>query len=106
MIKIALETMPDAVSLVPESPNEITTEGGLDVINNFENVKNAVEKLKAMREFSSAYLLTPTSNRSKPPEESVLNRSNSAQANTPNSHFLQEPPTAKVQRKPKPKSKE
>ena len=39
MIGNRARTKPDAVSLVPESPNEITTEGGLDVINNFENVK-------------------------------------------------------------------
>src|SRR3977135_826917 len=29
MVKIAIETKPDAVSLVPENPNEITNEGGL-----------------------------------------------------------------------------
>src|SRR4051812_25967393 len=31
MTGIALRTKPDAVSLVPESPDEITTEGGLNV---------------------------------------------------------------------------
>jgi len=46
MTGIALTTKPDAVSLVPENPNEITTEGGLDVIGNFENVKKAVQTLK------------------------------------------------------------
>lgn len=56
MIKIALRTMPDAVSLVPENPNEITTEGGLDVINNFENVRNAVEKLKREGIFVSIFI--------------------------------------------------
>jgi pyridoxine 5-phosphate synthase len=56
MMQIALETQPDAVSLVPESPNEVTTEGGLDVINNFENVKNAVEKLKAAGIFVSIFI--------------------------------------------------
>src|SRR5687768_5137488 len=56
MIKIALRTKPDAVSLVPENPNEVTTEGGLDVINNFENVKNAVEKLKAAGIFVSIFI--------------------------------------------------
>lgn len=56
MIEIALRTKPDAVSLVPENPNEITTEGGLDVINNFENVKNAVEKLKAAGIFVSIFI--------------------------------------------------
>lgn len=56
MIEIALRTKPDAVSLVPESADEITTEGGLDVINNFENVKNAVEKLKAAGIFVSIFI--------------------------------------------------
>ncbi|QYO62259.1 pyridoxine 5'-phosphate synthase [Leptolyngbya sp. 7M] len=45
MIAIATRTRPDAVSLVPEKPGEVTTEGGLDVIKNFETVKNAAESL-------------------------------------------------------------
>ena len=56
MIEIALRTKPDAVSLVPESPNEITTEGGLDVINNFENVRKAAEKLKSAGIFVSIFI--------------------------------------------------
>jgi pyridoxine 5-phosphate synthase len=56
MLKIALATKPDAVSLVPETANEITTEGGLDVINNFENVRNAVEKLKEAGIFVSLFI--------------------------------------------------
>ncbi len=56
MVGIALKTKPDAVSFVPESPNEITTEGGLDVISNFENVKSAVEKLKAAGIFVSIFI--------------------------------------------------
>src|SRR5437764_11698116 len=45
MVDIALRTKPDAVSLVPENPNEVTTEGGLDVIGNFEKIKNSLQKL-------------------------------------------------------------
>ena len=56
MLEIALRTKPDAVSLVPESPNEVTTEGGLDVIGNFENIKNAVDKLKAAGIFVSIFI--------------------------------------------------
>ena len=56
MVAIAERTKPDAVSLVPESPNEVTTEGGLDVTSNFENVKNAVEKLKAAGIFVSIFI--------------------------------------------------
>jgi pyridoxine 5-phosphate synthase len=56
MSGIATRTRPDAVSLVPENPNEITTEGGLDIIGNFENVKNAVERLKAAEIFVSIFI--------------------------------------------------
>lgn len=56
MLKIALQTKPDTVSLVPESANEITTEGGLDVIKNFESIKNAVETLKEAGVFVSLFV--------------------------------------------------
>lgn len=56
MISIAEKTKPDAVSLVPESPNEITTEGGLNVIGNFETVKNAAIKLKDAGIFVSVFI--------------------------------------------------
>jgi pyridoxine 5-phosphate synthase len=56
MLAIALRTKPDAISLVPESPNEITTEGGLDVVGNFENVKNVVGKLKEAGIFVSVFI--------------------------------------------------
>jgi pyridoxine 5-phosphate synthase len=56
MLAIALRTKPDAVSLVPESPNEVTTEGGLDVVSNFENVKRVTEKLKEAGIFVSIFL--------------------------------------------------
>jgi len=35
MIRIALATKPDIVTLVPEKREELTTEGGLDVIKSF-----------------------------------------------------------------------
>jgi len=56
MLAIALKTKPDAVSLVPESPNEITTEGGLNVIANFENVKNVTAELKKAGIFVSHFI--------------------------------------------------
>ena len=56
MVSIALRTKPDAVSLVPESPNEITTEGGLDVVGGFENVKAAASQLKEAGIFVSIFL--------------------------------------------------
>jgi pyridoxine 5-phosphate synthase len=56
MLAIALSTKPDAVSLVPESPNEITTEGGLDVVGNFENVKGVTARLKEAGIFVSFFI--------------------------------------------------
>ncbi|MEW5974359.1 MAG: pyridoxine 5'-phosphate synthase [Acidobacteriota bacterium] len=45
MVAIALNLKPDTVTLVPELPGEITTQGGLDCVRNFEAVKTAVYKL-------------------------------------------------------------
>jgi len=56
MLSIALRTKPDAVSLVPESPNEITTEGGLNVIGNFENIKIVIERLTGAGIFVSIFI--------------------------------------------------
>jgi pyridoxine 5-phosphate synthase len=46
MLKIAINVRPDAVSLVPENPKEITTEGGLNVTANLSIVRAAVNKLR------------------------------------------------------------
>jgi pyridoxine 5-phosphate synthase len=56
MLSIAVTTLPDAVSLVPENRSEITTEGGLDVENNFENVREAVDKLREADIFTSVFI--------------------------------------------------
>jgi pyridoxine 5-phosphate synthase len=45
MIEIACQVKPHDVCLVPEKRQEVTTEGGLDVIGNFENIKNATQRL-------------------------------------------------------------
>jgi pyridoxine 5-phosphate synthase len=45
MIGIALKVKPQDVCLVPEKREERTTEGGLDVIANFDAVKSACERL-------------------------------------------------------------
>ena len=39
MVKIAIEYKPKCVCIVPEKRQEITTEGGLDVVNNFDKLK-------------------------------------------------------------------
>jgi pyridoxine 5-phosphate synthase len=46
MMKIALEVHPDAVTLVAENPNEITTEGGMDVRANLSLIRAAVHRLR------------------------------------------------------------
>jgi pyridoxine 5-phosphate synthase len=45
MVRIALELRPDQVTLVPEKKNEITTEGGLNVVGSSKPISNAIEKL-------------------------------------------------------------
>jgi pyridoxine 5-phosphate synthase len=47
LIDIALKTQPEFVCLVPEKREELTTEGGLDVLGQLEKVKAATEKLTA-----------------------------------------------------------
>ena len=45
MVDIALEVVPDMVTLVPEKRKELTTEGGLDVLDNSKKIGKAIEKL-------------------------------------------------------------
>ena len=45
MIAFACRLRPDLVTLVPERPEEITTEGGLDVIGGMEEIRGACERL-------------------------------------------------------------
>jgi pyridoxine 5-phosphate synthase len=56
MTRIALDTRPDAVTLVAERPEEITTEGGLDVAENAETVRRAVEALCEGGLFTSLFI--------------------------------------------------
>lgn len=48
MIAIAEDVKPAAVCLVPEKREELTTEGGLDVIGNEANIQSACERLTAV----------------------------------------------------------
>jgi len=45
MVRIALELRPDQSTLVAEKPSEITTEGGLNVVENRESVAKAIQTL-------------------------------------------------------------
>lgn len=46
MLDIACQVKPEDVCLVPEKRHELTTEGGLDVVAHFEEVRAAVQKLQ------------------------------------------------------------
>ncbi len=46
MIRIALNIHPDQVTLVPERREEITTEGGLDVVSLFNSLQSKIKILK------------------------------------------------------------
>nr|WP_218952024.1 pyridoxine 5'-phosphate synthase [Acinetobacter sp. YH12021] len=48
MIEFAKEIRPQHVCLVPERREEVTTEGGLDVVGNFAAVKAATQELTAI----------------------------------------------------------
>lgn len=47
MIDTAIKLNPHRVTLVPEKREEVTTEGGLDLIKNFARTEIAIQKLKA-----------------------------------------------------------
>lgn len=46
MLQIALDVKPDQCTLVPERPEETTTEGGLDVASQKKLISKAVERLR------------------------------------------------------------
>ena len=47
MIEIAVNSLPYSCCIVPEKRNEITTEGGLDLNKNFNNLKEKINYLKS-----------------------------------------------------------
>ncbi len=48
MVQIAIKTRPDLVTLVPERREELTTEGGLDVVSRKDHYSEVVEALKGV----------------------------------------------------------
>ncbi|MBU3848109.1 MAG: pyridoxine 5'-phosphate synthase [Candidatus Acinetobacter avistercoris] len=48
MVEFAKEIKPHHVCFVPEKRQEVTTEGGLDVVTHFENVQKATQTLTAI----------------------------------------------------------
>ena len=56
MLEISKKLIPNYVTLVPEKREEVTTEGGLDVKNNFKYLKNFVASLKDSNIEVSAFI--------------------------------------------------
>lgn len=56
MLEIARQARPDAVTLVAERPDEITTEGGLDVKSNVPTVRKAVDVLRESSMLASLFI--------------------------------------------------
>ena len=47
MVAIALKIKPDYVTLVPEKREEVTTEGGIDIVSNLDRFTEVVDKLQS-----------------------------------------------------------
>lgn len=56
MVEIACRLKPDVVTLVPERPQEVTTEGGLDVISFRDPIAKAIGELTAAGIFVSLFI--------------------------------------------------
>jgi len=56
MVKTALRIKPDQVTLVPERPQELTTEGGLDVIGSAGAVGDVIAQLREARIVVSIFI--------------------------------------------------
>ena len=47
ILETALQVLPDEVCLVPENRQEVTTEGGLDVVKNAKPLRKTIERLQS-----------------------------------------------------------
>ena len=56
VVDIACRVRPDWALLVPESREEVTTEGGLDVAGDQGRIRHAIEKLKSQRILVSLFI--------------------------------------------------
>lgn len=66
IIDIVCKLRPHRATLVPEKREEVTTEGGLDVISHFDKIKEAVDRLKSHEIDVSLFI---------DPDESVIEQS-------------------------------
>lgn len=58
MLKIAVETLPEIVTLVPEKRKELTTEGGLNLASEKERLKDYIKELRS-KEISVSLFIDP-----------------------------------------------
>ncbi|MBI5417848.1 pyridoxine 5'-phosphate synthase [Candidatus Poribacteria bacterium] len=56
IIKIALSVLPDMITLVPEKREELTTEGGLDVISNSKALAETIELFRSSHVLVSIFI--------------------------------------------------
>ena len=56
VLRIATEVRPEQATLVPEKREEVTTEGGLDVVGNRDSVQRAVQRLQEVGIVTSLFL--------------------------------------------------
>src|SRR4051812_7262434 len=56
IVEIATRTKPDQATLVPEKREEVTTEGGLDLLREPERVTAAVKRLRDLNVVVSAFI--------------------------------------------------
>jgi pyridoxine 5-phosphate synthase len=56
IVEIALRTVPEQVTLVPEKRQEITTEGGLDLSREPDRIAAVVQKMRGVGVFVSAFI--------------------------------------------------
>ena len=56
IVDIALSVMPDQATIVPEKREEVTTEGGIDLLQNSDRIAGIVQKLNAAGIATSAFI--------------------------------------------------
>ncbi|MBF0406148.1 MAG: pyridoxine 5'-phosphate synthase [Candidatus Riflebacteria bacterium] len=56
VVKIAEEIRPEMATLVPEKRQEVTTEGGLDVVSGKERIKEVIKRLKKQNILVSLFI--------------------------------------------------
>ncbi len=60
IVEFACKVKPNCSTIVPEKRKELTTEGGLDVINNFDTVRDVVSQLRKSGIFVSLFIEADT----------------------------------------------